>query len=175
MNMKRGLWILGGIIAAIALVAAGFALANLLKPRPNPIPSSLSSQLEFSPLVIPANVESPKTSDYKVGKIEEDTVLSYIIHIDDATVTVSEYQQPSQFSDVPDFKDKFLENTIQQSTSVSTAGGTIILGTQAKQQNKQLGMMLERGLVVFMNPSKSLEQKQWRTIGDALDVVKPTN
>lgn len=175
MKMKRGLWILGGMIAAIALVASGFALANVLKPRQNPIPSSLSSQLEFSPFVIPANVESPKTSDYKVGRVEADTVLSYVIHIDDATVTVSEYQQPPQFSDVPDFKDKFLENTIQKSTSLSTSSGTIILGTQAKQQNKQLGVMLERGLVVFMNPSKSLEQKQWRAIGDALDVVKPTN
>jgi hypothetical protein len=175
MNIRRGLIITGGIIAAIAFIAAGFALANFLKPRPNPIPTSVSSQLDFSPLVIPANVKNPTTSDYKVGKVEDDTVLSYIIHIDDATVTVSEYQQPSQFSDVPDFKDKFLENTIQKSTSISTASGTIILGTQAKQQNKQLGVMLERGLVVFMNPSKTLEQKQWRTIGDTLDVVKPTN
>jgi hypothetical protein len=100
--------------------------------------------------------------------------LSYILSIDDATVTISEYTQPSQFDDVPDFKDKFLENVIQKTTSVSTASGTIILGQQAKQQNKQLAIMLERGLVVFMNPSKTLEQKQWRTIGDALEVIKPS-
>lgn len=175
MNMKRGLTFIGVIIAALALIAGGFSLANILKPRPNPIPPSISSRLEFSPLVIPANIKSPTTSDYKVGKVENDTILTYIIHMDNATVTVSEYQQPSQFSDVPDFKDKFLENVIQKTTSVSTASGTIILGQQAKQQNKQLGVMLERGLVVLMNPSKTLEQKQWRTIGDVLDVVKPTN
>jgi hypothetical protein len=139
------------------------------------MPSSVSSQLEFSPLVIPAIVKRPTTSDYKIGKIEEDTVLSYVIHIDNASVTVSEYQQPSQFSDVPDFKDKFLENVIQKTSSVSTASGTIILGQQAKQKNKQMALMLERGLVIFMNPSKTLEEKQWRLIGDALDVVKTTN
>ena len=175
MKKKHVLLATIGLVIAAILVAGGFVLAQILKPRPNPMPSSVSSQLEFSPLVVPANVKSPTTSDYKIGKIEEDTVLSYVIHIDDASVTVSEYQQPSQFSDVPDFKDKFLENVIQKTSSVSTASGTIILGQQAKQKNKQMALMLERGLVIFMNPSKTLEEKQWRLIGDALDVVKTTN
>jgi hypothetical protein len=163
------------IIVAAILVAGGFALANVLKPKDNPVPSSISAQVDFTPLVIPANNEMLKTTDYKVSTVEDGTqLLSYVLSIDDATVTISEYTQPSQFDDVPDFKDKFLENVIQKTTSVSTASGTIILGQQAKQQNKQLAIMLERGLVVFMNPSKTLEQKQWRTIGDALEVIKPS-
>ncbi len=176
MDKKRGLIILAGIAIAALLVAGGFTLAQVLKPKDNPIPASVSNQLDFTPLVVPANLDTIKTTDYKVSTVEDGTqLLSYIIHIDDTTVTVSEYTQPSQFSDVTDFKDKFLENVIQKTTSISTASGTIILGQQAKQQNKQLAIMLERGLVVLMNPSKTLEQKQWRTIGDALDVIKPSN
>jgi hypothetical protein len=176
MDMKRRLIILAGIIVAAFLIAGGFALSQFLKPKDNPVPASVSSQIDYTPLVVPANMEALRTSDYKVSTVEDGTkLLSYIIHINDATVTVSEYTQPSQFTDVPDFKDKFLENVIQKTTSVSTASGTVILGQQAKQQNRQLAIMLERGLVVLMNPSKALEQKQWRTIGDALEVIKPSN
>ena len=176
MNKKH--WMIGviALIVSVGLIFAGFSLAHILRPKDNPVPASVSSQIDFSPLVIPKNIKAPKTSDYQVSIVEDGThLLRYIIHIDDATVAVSEYTQPSQFTDVPDFKSKFLEDVVQQTASVSTSSGTIILGQMAKQQNKQLGVMLERGLVVFMSPSKTLEQKQWRTIGDALDVVKPTN
>ncbi len=176
MNKKRGLIIVACITIGALLVAGGFTLAQVLKPKDNPVPASVSKQLDFTPLIVPSNLDTIKTTDYKVSTVEDGTqLLTYIIHIADATVTVSEYTQPSQFSDVPDFQDKFLENVIQKTTSISTASGTIILGQQAKQQNKQLAIMLERGLVVLMNPSKTLEQKQWRTIGDALDVIKPSN
>ena len=170
------LLVAGGIVLAVVLVAGGFALAQVLKPRPNPIPSSVSKQLDFSPLVIPANIKSPTTSDYSPSVAEDGTrLLVYTIHLHNAKVTVSQNPQPPQFADVPDFKSKFLENVIQQTTSVSTASGTIILGQMAKQKNKQFAVMLERGLIVFLTPSQPLEEKQWRTVGDALDVVKPTN
>jgi hypothetical protein len=176
MTIKKWGVVLLVIIAAGLLVVGGFTLAHILKPKQNPVPASISSQIDFTPLVIPANVETPTTSDYKISTVEDgNRILTYIIHLDDATVTVSEYPQPSQFVDVPDFKDKFLENVVQQSSSVSTASGAIILGQMAKQQGKQLGVMLERGLVVFMTPSKTLDQKQWRAIGDNLEVIKPTS
>jgi hypothetical protein len=174
MNKNRGLIILAGITMSALLVAGGFVLAQVLKPKVDPVPASVSEQIDFTPLVVPVNDKTVTSTSYKVGTGEDGVrFLNYIIQIDDATVTVVESPEPTQFNDVQDFKEKFLETVIQKTTTVSTASGTIVLGQQAKQQNKQLGVMIERGLFITMNPSKTLDQKQWRTIGDALEVIKP--
>lgn len=176
MANRRMLIIFGGLLVAVALVAGGFGLAHILKPRPNPIPAEISNKLEFSPLVIPANIKSPTTANYSTSVAEDGTrLLIYTIGLEGKNVTVSEYPQPSQFADVPDFKREFLDGVIQQTSSVSTSGGTIILGQMAKQKNKQFAVMFERGLIVFLTPSEPLEEKQWRTIGDALELIKLSN
>jgi hypothetical protein len=179
MNIKRGLIILAGIVASALLIAGGFALSNILKPRPNPIPMAISKQLEFSPLVIPANVTIPSTSNYQYNHIEDHgyttKIFQFDVKLDDASVHVTEQPQSSRFTDIPNYRDRFLETVIQQTTSVPTSSGVIYIGSSELAQNKQIGVMVEKGLEIYMLPSKTLDQKQWRTIGDALDIVKPTN
>ena len=174
MVRKRWVIIIASIVAVALLVAAGFWLARITKPTTSSLPADIASKLNFSPLVVEATSSAPQTRDYKLSTSEEGVLLlSFIIQLENGrTVTVSEYPQPSQFSDVPDFKDKFLENVIQKSTSVSTAGGVIILGRMAKQENKQMAVMLERGLVVFLVPSAELSEDEWRTIGDSFVLQK---
>ena len=164
------------LCVAFLLVGLGLWLSRLLPASTtSPVPPEVSSQLEFSPLIIPRDSKQLKTSSYKYSEMEDGTkVLSYIITLPDGkTVTVSEYPQPSQFTDVPEYKDKFLTNVIEQNATVSTASGTISLGRMTKQPDKkQIGVIIDKGLVVFLNPSETLDEKTWRSIGDELVIQK---
>ena len=175
-DMLRSRWVkaVTGILAVILLVGLGFWLAHILTPTTNPLPADITNRINFSPLVITPSSSSPKVDNYKLNTAEDGVLLlSYIIHLDDSrSVTISEYPQPSQFSDVPDFKDKFLENVIQKTTSVSSASGTIVLGKMAKQQNKPMAVMLENGLVTFLVPTTDISENDWRHIGDSLALLK---
>lgn len=140
----------------------------------NPIPTHLRPQLSFSPFVMPSSARSYTTDGYKFstaeGKVQ---ILSYIIHTKDAgSVAVSEYTQPQEFSEIPEYKDRFLTNVAKQDGTVQTSNGTIYLGRMSAQNNKQLAVMLERGLIVFMSPDRDLDQADWRRLGDQLTIQK---
>ena len=103
-------------------------------------------------------------------------ILSYSILIDAGpTIRVSEYPQPQEFTDIPEYKDRFLANVAQQYSTVATSEGTIYLGRLARQANKQLGVMLEKGLIVFMSPDRDVTPEQWRALGDQLIIQKTNN
>ncbi|MGB3945270.1 MAG: hypothetical protein WBK76_00315 [Candidatus Saccharimonadales bacterium] len=56
---------------------------------------------------------------------------------------------------------------------MQSANGTIYLGRLSKQDNKQVGIMIERGLLVFFYPTTGdIDEVTWRKLGDALQVQK---
>lgn len=172
MNKKVLLWA-GVILLGIGLVSLGVFIARALSAHQNPLPAEVKKNITFSPLVI-GNSEKLRATNYSLTTVEDGTMLlTYTITTEGHTVDVSQYPQPSQFTDVPDFKTKFLEDVIQQTASVSSAGGTIYLGQMAKQQNKQMAVMLERGLVLFLLPNETLNETEWRSIGDSFFLVSP--
>lgn len=162
-------WSIG--IVLVATVAFGvywFGFRHI-----NPIPADVQAQLTFSPMVIPKNASGYETSDYKFAAVENDVkILSFIITTEDATISVSEYPQPIEFIEIPEYKDRFLTNAINQYSVVPSSNGSIYLGRAAKQDNRQLAIMIERGLLVFMNPDKELTEAQWRGIGDQFEIQK---
>lgn len=159
------------LLALAVISGIGYGINYLLTNDSNPIPKELRSEIKFSPLVIPKNSDSLKTSDYKFDKAENiEQTLSYIIHIDNNTVTLSEYVQPPQFTEIPEYKDRFLSNVFEQQSSVQSASGVIYLGRT--KQKEQIGVMIEKGLLVFLNPEKNLSDDQWRAIGDQLEIQK---
>jgi hypothetical protein len=141
------------------------------------VPKELATKLTFSPLVIPNGVKDYTTSDYKFDKAEDDVqILSYIIHLADGnSITVSEYPQPPQFNEIPEYKNKFLTNVAHQYDTVETSNGTIYLGRQTKQNNKQLGLMLEKGLIIFMSPQNEIDSAKWHSLGEQLEIQKINN
>ncbi|NCU37597.1 hypothetical protein EOL96_00845 [Candidatus Saccharibacteria bacterium] len=161
------------ILFSLVFVVAVGAIAVLTSQSRQLVLDDVLESLDFSPLVVTGS-SSFKPYDYKTSVMGDGVILlTYIIPLDsDRSVTVSEYPQPSQFTDVPDFKEKFLEDVIQQTSSVSSAGGTIILGKMAKQNNQQMAVMLDHGLVVFLVPSTELSERDWRKIGDSLVVQR---
>ena len=167
------------LTSLIILVVGGasFAVYSYLNKDTNPIPTTVRQNLRFSPLVIPAGTKRYTTSDYRVTKTENNiNILSYTIQTGEgSTIHVSEYPQPQEFTDIPEYKDRFLTNVAQQYSTVATAGGTIYLGRLAKQSNKQLGVMLEKGLIVFMSPDNDVAPEQWRALGDQLTIQKTNN
>lgn len=157
------LLVLAGLVAAVAYV-----LRNT-----NPIPKELRSSLTFSPLVVPEGTEGIQTKDYAFSTAENNVqILSYVISTSGVDVTVSEYVQPSEFTDIPEYKDRFLTNVIQQYETVQTSNGAIYLGKLSKQSDQQIGVMLEKGLIVFMRPDSSIDTVLWRKIGDQFSVQK---
>lgn len=164
-------------LSIIAVSGASFAIYSYMAKDMNPIPTELRKNLSFSPLVIQPGTKGYITSDYHMTKAENNIdILSYTILINTGpTLRVSEYPQPQEFTDIPEYKDRFLANVAQQYSTVATSEGTIYLGRLAKQNNKQLGVMLEKGLIVFMTPDKDMEPEQWRALGDQLIIQKTNN
>lgn len=162
-------------LCAITLIASGTGALLLFTRDTSPIPAQIRSQLTFSPFVLPNN-SGYVTTDYKFNAAEDKVhILSYLVTSKDVTVSVSEYTQPPEFTDIPEYKDRFLSNIAKQYDTVQTSNGAIYLGRQALQNNKQLGVMIERGLLVFMSPDKDLDSTQWRSLGDQLEIQKIKN
>ena len=161
----------------LAVGGASFGVYSYLNKDTNPIPSTLRKNLSFSPLVIQPGTKGYTTSDYRLTKTDNSIdILSYTIQTATGpTIQLSEYPQPQEFADIPEYKDRFLTNVAQQYSTVATSGGTIYLGKLAKQNNKQLGVMLEKGLIVFMKPDKDVTPEQWRVLGDQLVIQKINN
>ena len=164
------------VVAGLAVAAIGVGGFLYLSRDYNPIPPALQSKLTFSPLVLPKDSKDYTTTDYKFSTAEGNVqILTYVIHAPSGNITTSEYTQPSQFAEVPGYKDSFLTNVIQQYATVQTSNGTIYLGRSPLQNNIQLAIMVERGLIVFMKPDKELDASQWRVLGDQFEIEKIAN
>jgi hypothetical protein len=178
-TIKRQLRLRSVLLLAVLLTAlSGSTAAYKYATRDtDPIPSGLRAQLTFSPLVLQQKAKYFTADAYKFSSAEGNVqILSYLIHPQDqSTISVSEYVQPSEFTDIPEYKDRFLTNVAQQYTTVETSNGTIFLGRLSRQHNEQLGIMIEHGLLIFMNPNKELSAATWRNLGDQLQVQKIIN
>lgn len=165
------------LLLAVALVIVGGVIAGALyifRDR-NPIPEELRSSLTFSPLVIPSQTEGFETSNYQFSTAENNVqILSYIITVDGRAVTVSQYPKPQAFDEVDQYQEQFLSNVVQQSDTVQTAIGAIAIGSLAKQEGSQVGVILENGLIVFLNPDEPIDNSLWRRIGDRLVLQRST-
>ena len=158
------------IIVATALVTWLIIFAT--RDR-NPIPVDMREKLSFSPLVIPLENQSFKTTNYSLSRSEDGTqILTYTINYNDTSVTLSEYVQPPEFSEIPEYKDRFLSNIIKQQQVVQTANGAIYLSSLAPKDNSQIGVMLERGLIVLIKPDTPLQAADWRKLVENLQVQK---
>jgi hypothetical protein len=165
------------VLMAVALILLGaIVYRTISSPAASPIPEEVSQKLTFSPMIIPSTNADFATSSYKIGGEDADTkVFSYIIKpvSSNASITVSEYIQPTEYSEIPEYKTQFLSNIAKQYATVQTSNGTIYLGRQTKLDNKQLAIMLERGLLIFFSPTTGdVDEITWRKIGDALELEK---
>ena len=165
----------GALIATASIVVVALILGLLwfLNRDTNPVPQDIRPALTFSPLVIPTTNESITSTNFRLTRGEDDTqILSYTILFEETEVLFSSYIQPPQFTEIPEYKDRFLTNIVLQNGTVPTANGTIYLGQLSKQDNQQIGVMLEYGLLVFMQPERPLDDTQWRRLGEAFEVAR---
>lgn len=177
-KQKKRLLRIAGLATVAFLIITTVAVANYqyLERQAARIPTTIRQDLTFSPFVVTLDNENYSATEYKLAEVEEGVQLfSFIVHFEGKSVTVSEYIQPPQFTEIPEFKQRFLDNAIRQYATVQTANGTIYLGKQVKQNDRQLGIMLERGLIVMFNPEQELTQAEWRRLGDQFDVQKISN
>jgi UDP-galactopyranose mutase len=162
------IWVLVGFI----LVAGSIATYRYATRVISPLPQNIQSELSFSPFII-EDSKKYSSESYKFSKVENNTqIFSYLIHIKDGTtISLSEYTQPPQFTEISEYKDRFLTNVAKQYATVPTSNGTIYLGRMEKQNNKQLAVMIEKGLLVFMAPDQEMNEAQWRALGDKLKLL----
>lgn len=163
-----------GVVAIIiASIAVGAVITYAVTRTNSSVPASVRSDLSFSPLVPTGN--SVKTSDYKLGTAEDGTqTLGYVVTANEVRVVVNQYPQPKQFIDVPEYKERFLSSVVNQTNAVQTANGVVYIG-RTDTDNRQIAVMIERGLLIFFNPASELPDETWRTIGDSMTVEKTTN
>lgn len=175
-RQRRQNWRKIAISIVVLAVLVGIAMAGyiLVTRTYSPLPTDVRQKLTFSPFILPTNAKNYSTSDYKFGATENDVqILSYIIRTENGVgITVSEYTQPQEFVELPEYKERFLNNIAKQYATVQTSNGTIYLGRMTRQSNKQLAIVLERGLVVFLNPDEELSETEWRNLGDQLEIQK---
>lgn len=171
--IKILIWI---AVSSLLVVGGAIGYYYITQNSISPIPEDIRTQLTFSPFIIPKDTNNYSTTDYKFNAAEDEVkILSFITNLEDSTISVSEYSQPPEFTEITEYKDRFLSNVINQYDTVQTVNGTIYLGRAIRQDNKQLGIMIERGLLVFMSPSKDLNSTRWRNFGDKLEIQKVEN
>lgn len=168
------------LLGAGGMMLVGAIGYQLMSSAPtSSMPLTVRDELTFSPLVIPNDSERFTASSYKFATVEDGTkLLTFIISGQDVTVTVTEYVQPPEFSEIPEYKTQFLSNVIKQNATVQTANGTMYLGRGVKENDRQLAVMLERGLVIFLTPqdaSRELSEATWRELGETLEIEKIRN
>jgi predicted restriction endonuclease len=161
------------ILIVLILIIGGICGYFYLTSNASPIPEKIVKQLTFSPFIIPNGTNGYTTTSYKFQTVENNLqVLSYSIHLNGNTVSMSEQPQPSEFVEISGYQDQFLSNVAEQYDTVQTSNGVIYLGHLARQNNKQLGVMLESGLLVLMSPSRALNSTQWRMLGEQFVLQK---
>lgn len=164
------------VVSGLVLVSAIIAGYVYLNRDTSPIPDTIQRQLAFSPFILPKNAAGLTTSAYAYTTAEDRVrVFSFEVQLERGTMTVSEYIQPPEFSDIPEYRERFLTNIAKQYATVPTANGTIYLGRLSLQNHKQVGILLEKGLLVFMNPDRDLDEATWRRVGDQLEIQKVVN
>ncbi len=161
------------LIAAFTVVVASITLATILyvtRDR-NPIPTDVRASLVFSPLTVPKDHASLSSTSYALSLSENGTqILTNKIIQNDTEILVSQYVQPSEFTDIPEYKDRFLTNVVRQQQVVQTSNGPAYIGSLERDNGSQIVVLLENGLIVLMKPSKPLEQSDWRRIIEALEL-----
>lgn len=165
-------WLITTLIIVL-ITAVGWLAYRALQPtHTGPIPQAIAGQLDFTPFVIRADATGYKQASFKYASVESDTkILSYIISLPNGTTVIaSEYPQPPEFYEIQDYKAKFLENKSED--TVLTDNGTIYLSHPEKQKDTQIGLMLEKGLILFFNPSKNLDKTEWRALGNNLTIQR---
>lgn len=155
------------------LVATSWLLYDKFRPIDDgPIPAEIASQLDFTPIII-----SKESAEYKVAKYEygsmEDGIKRLVFEVTlpgNKKATFTEETQPSQFYDVAEYRTKFLETKSEQ--TVITDIGVIHLSKPEKQNNRHIGLILEKGLMIFINPTTELTNEEWRSLGNVLTTQK---
>lgn len=166
--------VIGVVLAVVIAGGAGVVWLQTVRAKSaTALPSAIATQLNFSPLVL-SKAPNLRADSYKYDKTNG--VLSYVVR-DKTTnqhVTVTEQQQPAQFTEITGYQDQFLTNVIQQSETVQTSNGTVYLGHPSKQPNQQIAVIIDRGLLVFFTPQSSaqLDSNQWRTLVEQLQIQK---
>ena len=154
------------LVILIGLGTAGWFVWYLRQPI---IPISIHKQLSFSPLAYTGG------SSYEAGSYKYDSkekILSYIIKSDDGNIiTVSEQSQPPQFTEIPEYKDKFLDNVMKRYDSVQSLNGVVYL-THPSKQKKQVAVIIDKGLIVFMSANKDLSETEWRKLADNMAIER---
>ena len=172
--LAQPILIAASIIIAILLIAGMTLLIfSVIDKKKSPLPSDIQNTISFSPLIVPGSNDNFSAHDYRYGPDETgQNILTYTVKNSSGTnIFVSQYPQPPQFVEITDYKEQFLNNVAQQYDTVQSSNGVIYLGRLTKLQNRQLGVMLDKGLLIFISPQSDLSSDEWRLLGNSLEII----
>ncbi len=156
------------VIWGVAILTVGLVGVWIFWMSQPIVPNAIRKQLPFSPLVYTGGGYQATGYKYAAGE----KVLSYVLKTgNDTIVTMSEQSLPTQFIDIPEYKDRFLDNVTKRYATVQASDLTVYLTRPPKQQ-KQVGVIVDKGLLIFMTAERDLSEAQWRKLADALAIEK---
>lgn len=168
---SRRLWVTIAIAAAVLII--GGAGLFVMTRSPQPIPSSVSKQLSFSPFALsPSRANGATAKSFRYDKSQ--SVFSFVLTTaNHHTFTVSEQASPQNFSDIPTLYTKLLDG-LNQFDTVSTFNGTLTLTRPSG--GGEAGVLNDKGVLMFIrSASGSVSKDEWKQVTEMLDIDKLNN
>jgi hypothetical protein len=133
------------------------------------VPKNISNQISFTILV-------PKASDYKLipASIRYDAsakVLTYNIHHQQSTITLTEQATPDIIASYPEMLSKQFD-MMKNKKAISTPTGTAYVATNQELNQKQVAAINAKGTLLFAQPTQALDEDTWRQLFHDFQEIK---
>lgn len=153
-------------VLVIAGVVAGISVFGMTN---KPIPKGLTDKLEFV-AYIPTGVYSFNQKD--VSYSDDTKVLSMSIKSKQGVViTLNQQATPEAFQEAPDYYQNLIEK-LRRDKTLSTKLGEVYITRPVELKGKQTAVINYRGTLMFAEPSRELDDNDWRKFFNSLEEVK---
>lgn len=144
-------------------------LAMVLWPSKPPIPGPVKAQVSTTLL-------APQGGGYAVDRqsAHYDTklqLLSYTAKAGNATVTISEQPEPSQFSDITGYYQQVLTG-MNQYASFGSTQGTVYLTKPGQANGLQVAVLDTKGTLMFAKSTAPWSQDDWQRFFRSVAVIR---
>jgi hypothetical protein len=157
--------IIGGVVCLGVVAVILFSLAQARQLFPAGVRSQVIS-----------TILAPKGSGYSIDRDsakydKSNQLLSFVVDKDGQSLaTFTEQPSPNKFTDIPDYSSKFFAQAGEYQVFESINGTVHLL--HPGKGIKDAAAMNAKGTLVFVNPSVTFSEDDWRRLFQAIIVVQ---
>lgn len=152
----------------LTVVVLGGLSWSALRPKPSPLPASISQKIVFA-AVIPGKPWVVYPGSYRYDSKAQ--VLNFTATDSAKSITFTEQAAPSQFNDIPQYYPALL-NKLNQYRTLSTANGVVNLTRPTELKGEQEAVLTTGGTLIFAHPDNPMTDADWRRLFNSANIVK---